>query len=178
MADQFRIERSGVCIDAAHRVPLHGSRCKNIHGHRYEIIAACQGTLADGTEEDGMVMDFGFLKEEMMFIVDACADHGLILSASDPLLTVLTEDAHRWGPDSLEDHSSYHILTDVKSSGVFIGKIYIIKTAPTAENLARHWYLRLSERVLKRTDGRARLISLSVAETPNCVATYPIEKAA
>ena len=53
-------------IDMAHRVTHHGSKCKNIHGHRYTIHAMVKGPLFESGEQQGMVLDFGFLKEEMM----------------------------------------------------------------------------------------------------------------
>ncbi len=54
-------------IDAGHRVPTHGSKCKNLHGHRYTIQAICKaGFLQSEGEQKAMVIDFGFLKEEML----------------------------------------------------------------------------------------------------------------
>ena len=32
-------------IDMGHRVPDHGSKCRNPHGHRYEILATCEGPV-------------------------------------------------------------------------------------------------------------------------------------
>jgi 6-pyruvoyl tetrahydropterin synthase/QueD family protein len=96
---KFLIDRK-IEIDAAHRVHLHGSKCGRLHGHRYSIHAVCSGPLAEGGEEDGMVMDFGFLKEEMMSVIDDCCDHGLILSEKDPLLRILLSREYRYHPIS------------------------------------------------------------------------------
>jgi 6-pyruvoyltetrahydropterin/6-carboxytetrahydropterin synthase len=131
-------------IDAAHRVPDHGSKCKNLHGHRYVIQATCSGPLFDSGPQSGMVVDFGFLKEEMMAAIDVPADHG----------TILYED------DSLYNHR--HLF----------GKLLLLPCVPTAENLAAYWFEQLAPRIEARTDGRASLVRLRVYETPNCWADY------
>ena len=82
--ETHRITRE-IGIDAGHRVPDHGSKCRNIHGHRYRVLATCEGPLARVGEQTGMVLDFGFLKEEMMTQIDAPCDHGMIMAASDTL---------------------------------------------------------------------------------------------
>lgn len=156
-------------IDAAHRVPSHGSKCRNIHGHRYTIQAAIKGALADGGEQDGMVLDFGFLKDEMMDVIDRWCDHGLILCIDDPMLPTLLPD---W------KHRIEGLLERVQVDGYhhmqFEGlKFYFMRGAPTAENLAAHWYERLAPRVDTRSDHRAQLAYVKVWETPNCWAQFP-----
>src|SRR5262245_12908186 len=77
-------------IDAAHRVPGHTGKCRNLHGHRYVVEAVCSGELAEAGHEGGMVMDFAFLKEEMLAVIDAECDHAAVLWSADPLLETLT----------------------------------------------------------------------------------------
>lgn len=146
--NRFSITRE-IGIDAAHRVPLHGSKCKGLHGHRYTIQAVCTGRLFVGGEQDGMVLDFGFLKDEMMQVIDGPCDHGTILQEGDPLVDVL-------------------VKAPVPT------KLYLLREAPTAENLARHWYGLLAPRVTLRSDGLAGLARVIVWETPNCQAEYPV----
>ncbi len=145
MSEQHLITRE-IGIDAGHRVTYHGSKCRNLHGHRYTIQATCAGPLALEGAEEGMIIDFGFLKEEMMAEIDAPCDHGLILWQKDPILSIFSVDM-----------------------GL---KIYILPVVPTAENLARHWFERLAPRVRERTQGRATLKRIRVLETPNCWADY------
>ena len=142
----FNITRE-IGIDAGHRVPLHGSKCRSLHGHRYTIQATCEGELAQGGEQDGMVLDFGFLKEEMMAEIDAPCDHALVLWCDDPLVAILT------GKEGCQ-------------------KLYILDSTPTAENLARHWFARLAPRVVDRSGGLATLVNIRVYETPNCWADF------
>ncbi|HDM22763.1 MAG TPA: 6-carboxytetrahydropterin synthase, partial [Methanomicrobia archaeon] len=48
-------------FDAAHRIPDHSGKCKNLHGHTYKLIVTMEGEV-----KDGMVIDF----EDMKNIVD------------------------------------------------------------------------------------------------------------
>lgn len=146
MSKQFLITRE-IGIDAGHRVPEHKSKCYNLHGHRYRIQAAVTGELAEEGEEQGMVMDFGFLKEVMMEEIDGPYDHSLILWDKDPWLETIL---------SLPDTA-----------------IKVIHHVPTAENLARLWYESMFNEIHARTGGRAKLKFVRVWETPNCWAVYP-----
>lgn len=157
-------------IDAAHRVPEHGSKCRALHGHRYKIEAHCSGQLAEEGEQDGMLLDFSFVKEGMIrFIHDPC-DHGLILRYNDALLAGLI------GPSRTAE-----ILREFKegrttweefawNEGL---KLYLMRDVPTAEQLARHWHGRLEQFVKDRSEGRAQLSKIRVHETPTCWADYP-----
>ena len=147
-------------IDAAHRVPGHTGKCRNLHGHRYLVEAVCSGALAGEGHEGGMVMDFAFLKEEMLAAIDAECDHAAILWSADPLVEVLAGATLSAGAgESRRVPSPF-------------GPILVVPFTPTAENLARYWFDRLKARISSRSGDRARLIELRVFETPNTCATY------
>lgn len=163
----FTITRE-IGIDMGHRVTYHGSKCKNLHGHRYTVQAECHGGLISQGEQQGMVLDFGFLKEEMMQIIDHHCDHGTTLWVDDPFVPMFK-------PNALED-----VIRDAVGDAGFwfgdsaFGKLYLIAEVPTAENLAKHWYERLAPRVVERSLGNALLKRIVVWETPNCQASYPV----
>ena len=46
-------------FDAAHKLPLHHGKCKNLHGHTYKLEVTVNGEL----KKDGMVIDFVDLKK-------------------------------------------------------------------------------------------------------------------
>lgn len=161
-------------IDMGHRVTHHGSKCRNLHGHRYTVHATCSGPLFTEGEQEGMVLDFGFLKELMMDVIDKRCDHGMCLWEQDPFVKVLLED-----PATIAD-----VIDDVNANGFCLfnaphasnnigGKYYIVPFVPTAENLARHWYEQLAFRVAEITLGQASLVNIKVWETPNCSAQFP-----
>jgi 6-pyruvoyltetrahydropterin/6-carboxytetrahydropterin synthase len=164
-------------IDAGHRIMTHGSKCRHIHGHRYTIEATCRDTNKQlhesGTQTD-MVLDFGFLKEELMDHIDAPCDHGFITAHDD--LQVL----EMFSPQDREfDEWVSWVRKEVERQGYcstektrLQSKLYVIDTQPTAERLARHWYGRLHDAVVNRSDGVAKLDKIRVWETPNCWAEY------
>src|SRR5450631_2547935 len=79
----FSITRS-IGVDYGHRVMTHGSKCKSIHGHRGTIEVTCTGSsLHQSGEQSEMVLDFGFLKEVMMNVIDKSIDHGFVACIDD-----------------------------------------------------------------------------------------------
>jgi 6-pyruvoyltetrahydropterin/6-carboxytetrahydropterin synthase len=168
MGERHLISRE-IGIDMGHRVTYHGSKCRNLHGHRYTIQAICEGPLFTEGEQQGMVLDFGFLKELMILHIDKPCDHGMCLWYEDPLLVelFLTEE-QRIELQTRDRAKPWELV----GRG---GKLYVIPFVPTAENLARHWFQRLAPAVKERSDGQADLVAVKVWETPNCTATYPAE---
>lgn len=129
-------------IDMGHRVTNHASKCKNPHGHRYTIQLSVTGDLIDQGSEEGMVKDFGFLKDVMMEQIDARCDHGFAL----------------WNQDPLVDNDDF-----MKS-----GKIIIVDFVPTAENLAKWW----GQLCAAQMPEGVEVVQVKVWETPNCSATW------
>jgi 6-pyruvoyltetrahydropterin/6-carboxytetrahydropterin synthase len=163
-------------IDAAHRVPLHNSKCRNIHGHRYTIYAEIAGDLFKEGPQSNMVLDFSFLKELLMAHIDATCDHGIILASDD---YTFLKFAHGADIPISQPYSEWimnvHRTIDERgfwSGATQYGKTYIIHGAPTAENLSQHWYKILYPEIVKITNGQATLIAITVKETPTSIATY------
>ena len=66
--------------DAGHRVTLHESKCRNVHGHRY---AAEITVHAPRLDECGRVIDFGSVKALVGTWIDDHLDHGYIYKHDD-----------------------------------------------------------------------------------------------
>ena len=175
MTAAYRIRRQ-IGIDAGHRIRLHGSKCRHLHGHRYTVEAVCEAAeLAEAGEQTGMVLDFAFLKDEMLGEIDSPCDHGFIAEAADTELLALFTPA---GTDPGEFAQA--LAEEVNAQGFAVStdtalgtKLSVIGAPPTAEILARHWFERLAPRVAQRSAGRARLTRVVVWETPNCAAEWP-----
>ncbi|HIJ38654.1 MAG TPA: 6-carboxytetrahydropterin synthase [Rhodospirillaceae bacterium] len=170
----YRVARQ-IAIDAGHRVMTHGSKCQHLHGHRYSIEAICQAEhLQQDGEQSDMVLDFGFLKEEMLAVIDAACDHGFLAHLADSdLLAMFCPDTERlaaWidGIRARVETDGYCLTTDTRLET----RLYVLAVNPTAEQLSRHWFHRLQPRVQARSGGMARLVELVVWETPNCRASY------
>lgn len=156
-------------IDAAHRIPEHGSACRNLHGHRYTIEAHCSGILGEG-ESSGITLDFKFLKEEMMHAIHDPCDHGMILRYDDWLLKALAPDIADEAADAISKGLGHFYSTSHWNKGL---KLCVLPFVPTAENLAKFWFELLVPNVIHRSDERAILEKIVVHETPNCLAVYP-----
>lgn len=159
-----------ISIDAGHRVTEHNSKCRNLHGHRYTIQAWCSGQLFSEGEQGGMVLDFGFIKDEMMAHIDAAFDHSFIFWVDDLLCREMF---------GLNDNDFGRTVDHaIRQKGSFLGrgrgdtKICVLPCIPTAECLARFWFDTLAPRVIERSNGRANLVCIKVWETPNCWAAY------
>ena len=116
-----------------------------------------------------MILDFSFLKELMMEHIDAPCDHGMILHVTDPLVRLFrpnwSDEDHRNTVEAVMRRG--HMQTEG-----LCGKLYLMDSTPTAENLARHWFHRMEKAVVSRSDDKASLVGIRVWETPNCSAAY------
>lgn len=132
-------------IDVGHRVTNHKSKCASLHGHRYKIEVGVDDKVISvmGASDEGMVIDFGDLKQIMMDVLDKNFDHGMIL----------------WQDDSLASA----IQADHKT------KLTLVSFIPTAENLAKFWF----ELIKIPLEARAiKIKHIKVWETPTSTATY------
>ncbi len=172
MADTYTITRS-IGIDMGHRVFTHGSKCANIHGHRYEITAVCRATKLhkEGVQSD-MVLDFGFLKGLMIDHIDYTCDHGMCLSVDDPWLDKflhhenVTHLKQQLSGIKAQPHVLIHGIPGTQT------KLVVVPFIPTAERLAEWWFGLMELEVDKCSRGLAQLQSIEVWETPNCSASF------
>lgn len=169
----YTIATREIGIDMAHRVTNHGSKCRNIHGHRYKIELGISGKpfeTGEGNPQEGMLLDFGFLKEEMMDKIDKYYDHGTTLWRQDPLVVAtLTKEELDNADLDIADRGFYFMHPQK-----FWGKIVVVPFIPTAENLAKWWFEQLQKPVEVRSQGHAILTWVKVWETPNCSAIFGI----
>lgn len=135
-------------IDMGHRVTNHKSKCRNFHGHRYKIMAGVDDKViaTKGASDEGMVIDFGDLKEILMEKIDTVYDHGFVLYKDDPYADTFSQIGR-------EDKQ----------------RITLVDFVPTAENLAKHWF-EIVEKPLQERGIKLRFIK--VWETPTSTATY------
>lgn len=106
-------------FDAAHRIPDHAGKCKNMHGHTYRVQVTIGLPLCEFNQADGMVMDFSDLSLLVRPMIDQL-DHSLIVSEHDPL------------------------KREVQSMGI---KVITMAGPPTAENMAIDIGMKLEEKM-------------------------------
>lgn len=126
---------------AGHRLLDHKGRCRFPHGHNYTVWVVVEGTA----DEQGMVIDFGVLKQLVGTWIDRHWDHAFLVNPND-----------REMRDAI-DH-----VSDVK--------VFIMPEEhpnPTAENIAKVLF-DVSEGLLQEHDVQVKQVH--VAETENGLA--------
>lgn len=136
-----------VSFEAAHRlynVDTYSKECStSVHGHSYKArIVAGRKELNDA----GMVIDFKRFKEIIRDNIERKYDHSLILRECDPLVEKFREVAP-------EQH------------------LNVVKESPTAEWMAEDFFKEIQSQ-LNLIDSEVQVMSVSVQETENNIATY------
>ena len=75
-------------VSAGHTLFGHPGKCRHLHGHNYTIrltVVPVDGRLND----QGMVVDFGDLKESFKAWLDRWLDHRFLVNQDDPRADVL-----------------------------------------------------------------------------------------
>lgn len=135
-------------IDTGHRVHNHRGKCKTPHGHRYIIEVGVDDKVitTSGLSDEGMVIDYGDLKNIMIDVLDAPFDHTGVYYVNDP-----------------KKASIIDFYEGCPKEPVFVDFV------PTAENLACYWYTCIKERL---TSLGLKLEHVKVWETPNSTAIF------
>lgn len=106
-------------FDAAHFLWGYDGKCRNIHGHRWKIIAEIKSNqLNHEGQTRGMVVDFGDLKKNLKSLCDSF-DHTLIYEVG----SLKTETINAFNNENFN--------------------IKEVSFRPTAENFSRYFYTEL-----------------------------------
>lgn len=109
-------------FDAAHFLKDYQGKCRNLHGHRWRVVAEVGGeTLDEELQTRGMLIDFGDLKTALKRLCDEL-DHSLI-----------------YEQDSLKP-TTVEVLLDEQF------RLVEVPFRPTAENFARNFFRKLRDR--------------------------------
>ena len=132
-------------FDAGHRIPQHQSQCRHLHGHRYALEVTLSGEIIRdaGSSNDGMVMDFGEVKDIAKTHLVDLWDHAFLVARSDKSVADFLA--------SLPDH-----------------KTVVLSAVPTAENLARIAFDILEPLYRDVYGNHLQLDRVRLYETPNC----------
>lgn len=136
-------------LEIAHRLQTaYTSRCKHLHGHRYEV----EITVASKTcqlNADGMIVDFKKLKEIVKKVLDDKWDHSTCLREDDPLAPCIENDAE-------------HIKQ---------GRVHIVGVNPTLEWMVGHWAESLQQEFENEHLG-IKMVRLKASETARNTVTW------
>ena len=85
-------------FEAAHRLPHYEGPCQNIHGHSYKLEVEISGLVQYKGGEEGMIVDFVFLKQIVKERVVDKLDHKYL---NDILPTPTAENLVLWIYDQI-----------------------------------------------------------------------------
>lgn len=75
-------------FETAHRLPLLGGKCVNLHGHSWQATVTVSAPNLDAY---GTVVEFGTFKAAMRAWIDTNLDHATMLGSRDRLISPLRE---------------------------------------------------------------------------------------
>jgi len=132
-------------FEIAHALWNYDGPCKNIHGHSYKLFVTVTGSPIEDEMDtkNGMVIDFGDLKQIVREEIVDRLDHAIILNRK--ALQEVTVDM-----------------------GQMFERKFIVDYQPTCENLV----LDFAERIKARLPERLSLFSLKLHETGTSFAEW------
>lgn len=133
--------------DMGHRVPNHKNKCQNPHGHRYRLEASIAGAIdkSDGSSSEGMVIDFGDIKEILTKYIHDPLDHAFMFYENDQAMKAFF---------SQEANQAFAHMC--------------VPFIPTAENIVQ-W---CAEQIIRQLPANLQLHHCRLYETPNSWADY------
>ena len=111
-----------------HRLLRHQGKCRYLHGHNGRIEVDVE---SDGTDELGMVMDFGDLRDVVKSWIDENIDHRMVLSRDDPFVTAMRdmeEPVYLLDDNPTAENLSRHIFEQVRQRGVEVSEVRLWET--------------------------------------------------
>lgn len=144
MFDHARVTKEAR-FDAGHRIPYHDSVCRHCHGHGWTIQATFEGRVSNesGSASEGMVMDFGKIKELMQRLVVDEWDHSFLVWEGDSAMI-----------DALKNLQEDH-------------RTVVLPFIPTCENLAWEAFERLRDGINDTKLKDCKVLQVRLYETPN-----------
>lgn len=128
-------------FEAAHRLMHHAGKCINLHGHSYQAVVTLK---RKEIWPNGMLIDFGIVKDEIGKWINHSWDHATILHVDDDKLIEPLRDLDL--------------------------KLYCMDEHPTAENMAAHLHAIAVERLEEMFE--VEVESVTIMETRRCGATF------
>lgn len=82
-------------FEAAHRLPNHDGKCRNLHGHSWKGVVYVQGDLLQTVgSKQGMIMDYSDIKAQLKPMIEQYLDHHYLnesLSMENPTSEAIAE---------------------------------------------------------------------------------------
>jgi 6-pyruvoyltetrahydropterin/6-carboxytetrahydropterin synthase len=91
-------------FEAAHCLPNHDGKCRGVHGHSYVVVVTLDGIVkpADGSPDEGMVIDFACVKEAWQKIEPMLDHQDLNLTIGPVIGPTTAENIAGWILNQME----------------------------------------------------------------------------
>ena len=132
-------------FEAAHALMGYDGRCRNIHGHSYEMRVTIKGmpVMDENNPKNGMVVDFADLKNIVNEEIIDRYDHAFIISSQMP-------------KEFIEEVKRYY------------ERVIVLPYQPTTELML----MEFSEKIKKRLPDNVRLVKIRLKETEGSYAEW------
>jgi len=133
-------------FETAHALYGYDGKCKNIHGHSYQLYVTIIGTPINDANhvKNGMVLDFGDLKRIVKSEIVDVFDHATVLNKNS---------THAALAEKIKPHSP---------------KVLLVNYQPTSENML----VDFAKKIGKHLPNSVKLHSLKLYETNNSYAEW------
>ena len=117
-------------FDAAHHLHNYEGKCKNLHGHTYRAVLGISGY----TDERGLVIDFGDIKEIWKQQIEIDLDHRY-LNETLPLMNTTAENIVVWIYEKL----AAALPQKQESGGLRVEFVRLYETPTSYAEARREW---------------------------------------
>lgn len=133
-------------FETAHALYGYDGKCKNVHGHSYQLYVTVIGKPVDDDKhvKNGMVLDFGDLKKIVKQEIVDVFDHATVLNQNSPHID-LAEQIRPYSP-----------------------KVILVNYQPTSENMI----IDFAKMIQNKLPKSVTLHSLKLYETQNSYAEW------
>lgn len=132
-------------FEMAHALWNYDGACSNIHGHSYRLFVTVIGEIKGNSDDpkNGMVTDFGDLKNLVKTLLINDFDHSLVISSKAD-------------------------ISCIAASKQMFDRVRVVDFQPTCENLLVYFASKISESL----PGNLKLYSLKLNETATSYAEW------
>lgn len=130
-------------FDAAHFLKGYEGKCKNLHGHRWRVVAAAEGaSLQASGPQAGMLMDFSDLKEALKALTDAL-DHSFLVeqgSLQEATVEALRSEGFRLVPfpfPTTAENLSRYFFKALLEKGLPVSSVSVYETPTNCATFTR-----------------------------------------
>ena len=117
-------------FDAAHHLHHYEGKCKNLHGHTYRVVLGVSGY----TDERGLVIDFGDIKEIWKQKIEIHLDHRYLNETLPPMNTT-AENMVVWIYEQLAEA----LQEEERFKGARVEFIRLYETPTSYAEAKREW---------------------------------------